>query len=530
MRPIHQQRPRQLDRFWRAATAIGLIVCALAAPAGAQTVSTPAAALTALAPATQTPLAPSARAPLAKVRVCDPANPDCPAAKQALSDALERRSQIAQAPPAAAPPPPAPAAAPAPPPAGAAFGGLANAAAAKADENSIRFGLIAPFTGANKDFAGELKLGAETAFAAANDAGGVNGKYLRLVVADDGYDPEKTPGLAKMLVEQSHVFGFLGNFGSATAASILPYVLEHKLPFFGAFSGAGLLRQQPPDRYVFNYRPSYAEEAEAAVKYLVRVRHFKPSQIAVFAQDDAFGDAGYLGVEKAMRALDEDASGTILHMRYTRNTIDVAAAMEDLRKRHDQVTTSLTKVRERVAGEATPHLRTVRSVEPGVKAVVMVATYRAAAKFIEKARDLYPDMVFTNVSAVGSNNFAEELKLLGPRYANGIVVTQIVPDPAGFSSIALEFKAALAKYFPAEHPDYVSFESYINAKIVLEGLRKAGPQPDSDKFVNALESIHGLDFGLGPTINYGSSEHQAIHKIWGSQLDEQGHYHFIDLE
>jgi len=127
MRPIHQQRPRQLDRFWRAATAIGLIVCALAAPAGAQTVSTPAAALTALAPATQTPLAPSSRAPLAKVRVCDPANPDCPAAKQALSDALERRSQIAQAPPAAAPPPPAPAAAPAPPPAGAAFGGLANA-------------------------------------------------------------------------------------------------------------------------------------------------------------------------------------------------------------------------------------------------------------------------------------------------------------------------------------------------------------------------------------------------------------------
>lgn len=160
----------------------------------------------------------------------------------------------------------------------------------------------------------------------------------------------------------------------------------------------------------------------------------------------------------------------------------------------------------------------------------MVATYRAAAKFIEKAHDLYPDMIYTNVSAVGSNNFAEELKLLGPRFTNGIIVTQVVPDPAGFSSIALEYKGALAKYFPAEHPDYVSFKSYINAKIMLEGLKKAGPQPDSDKLVNALESIHGLDFGLGSTINYGASEHQAIHKVWGSELDEQGHYHFIDLE
>ncbi len=490
-----------------AAAALGLIVWAFATPLGAQT-----------APALV------ARPPLAKVRVCDPALPDCPAAKQALSDALARRAQLAQTPPAPAPSP-APAPAPAGAPAGAAFGGLANAAAAKADENSIRFGLIAPFTGANKDFAGELKLGAETAFAAANETGGVNGKSLRIVVADDGYDPAKTPGLAKTLVEQNHVFGFLGNFGSATAASILPYVLERKLPFFGAFSGSGLLRQQPPDRYVFNYRPSYAEETEAAVNYLVKVRHLLPSQIAVFAQDDAFGDAGYAGVEKAMRALNEAASASIPHLRYTRNTIDVTAAMDELRKRHDRVTTTVSKVRENNA-----RARTVKIVEPGIKAVVMVATYRAAAKFIEKARDEYPDMIFTNVSAVGSNNFAEELKLLGPRFANGIVVTQIVPDPAGYSSIALEFKAALAKYFPAEHPDYVSFESYINAKIVLEGLRKAGPQLDSDKFVNALESIHGLDFGLGPTINYSASEHQAIHKIWGSQLDEQGHYHFIDLE
>ena len=110
------------------------------------------------------------------------------------------------------------------------------------------------------------------------------------------------------------------------------------------------------------------------------------------------------------------------------------------------------------------------------------------------------------------------------------IVTQVAPDPEGYSSIALEYKAALAKYFPAEHGDYVSFESYLNAKILIEGLKKAGTAADADKVVGALEAIHGLDFGLGSTINYGASEHQAVHKVWGTQIDDNGRFHAIDLE
>jgi ABC-type branched-subunit amino acid transport system substrate-binding protein len=433
---------------------------------------------------------------------------------------------------------------------GEAYGGLREASA-----EALRFGMIAPLSGANKDFGAELKLGAETAFAAANDAGGVNGRMLHLVVADDGYDPARTPEIAKTLVERNRVIGFVGNFGTATAESILPYVLDRKLIFSGAFSGAGVLRRDPPDRYIFNYRASYAEETEAVARYLVKVRRVAPSQIAVFTQDDAFGDAGFAGVQKAMRTLDE-AGGAILHLRYARNTIDVTAAIEALKKHRTVTTVSQKKVRERVVvASAAPHMKmegapedarakpetqpktvvrektvNVSSSHPGIRAVIMVATYRAAAKFTEKARELYPDLILTNVSAVGSNNFADELKLLGPRYANGIIVTQVVPDPNGYSSIALEFKSALAKYFPAEHVDYVAFESYINAKIMIEGLKRAGPAADADRLVSALESIRGLDFGLGPTVNYGPSEHQAVHKVWGTQIDETARFRPIDLE
>jgi len=92
--------------------------------------------------------------------------------------------------------------------------------------------------------------------------------------------------------------------------------------FFGAFTGADLLRNDPPDRYVFNYRASYAEETAAVVNYLVKVKHIAPDQIAVFAQQDSYGDAGFAGVAKAIRSLRGD-DAAILRLNYQRNTIDV---------------------------------------------------------------------------------------------------------------------------------------------------------------------------------------------------------------
>ena len=102
----------------------------------------------------------------------------------------------------------------------------------------------------------------------------------------------------KQLYEKDEVFGIVGNVGTPTAVVALPFALERKMLFFGAFTGAGLLRNDPPDRYVFNYRASYAEETAAMVHYLVKVKRLKPNQIAVFAQQDPYGDSGFSGVTK----------------------------------------------------------------------------------------------------------------------------------------------------------------------------------------------------------------------------------------
>ena len=105
----------------------------------------------------------------------------------------------------------------------------------------------------------------------------------------------------------------------------------------------------------------------------------------------------------------------------------------------------------------------------------MSASYRAAAKFIEKTRNLYPEMIFTSISGVGGSSLAEELKLLGPRYTAGVLVTQVVPAVSGYSSAVLEYKNALAKYFPGEAPDYASLEGFVAANILIDAHQARRP-------------------------------------------------------
>jgi ABC-type branched-subunit amino acid transport system substrate-binding protein len=367
-------------------------------------------------------------------------------------------------------------------------------------DREIRFGMAAPFSGPAKELGRQMKLGIDTAFNRINDAGGVEGRMLKLVAADDGYEPTRTPDAMKQLYEKEQVFGIIGNVGTPTAVVAVPYALERRMLFFGAFTGANVLRHDPPDRYVFNYRASYAEETDAVVRYLVKLRRIPPRQIAVFAQQDTYGDSGFAGVAKAIRALGAN-DGAIVRLNYKRNTVDVDDAINQLKLQ-----------------------------KPPIKAVVMVATYRAAAKFIERTHDAYPGMLYTNVSFVGSTALADELMLLGPRYASGVIVTQVVPAVSGYSSAVLEYKNALAKYFPGEAPDYVSLEGYVAANVLISGLKRSGQQVDTEKLIDVLENTRNFDLGLGANLSFGRAEHQASHKIWGTALDENGKYQAIELE
>src|SRR5438552_3504092 len=232
---------------------------------------------------------------------------------------------------------------------GAMLFGIAGSAHAAGDITIVRdlasrVGIAAPFSGSARELGRQMKLGIETAFNRINDSGGVDGRMLKLFAADDGYEPSRTGEAMKQLYEKDQVFGIVGNVGTPTAAVAIPYALERRMLFFGAFTGSNILRNDPPDRYVFNYRASYAEETDSVVRYLVKIRRLQPRQIAVFAQQDSYGDAGFAGVAKAFRSMGVNDSA-IIRLGYARNTVDVDDAINQL-----------------------------KLAKPPIKAVVMVAT------------------------------------------------------------------------------------------------------------------------------------------------------------
>jgi serine/threonine protein kinase/ABC-type branched-subunit amino acid transport system substrate-binding protein len=387
-------------------------------------------------------------------------------------------------------------------------------------DREIKIGMSAVFSGPSRDLGQSMKLGVETSFQTANEAGGVHGRMLTLTALDDGYEATRAAVTMKDLLDERGVFAVVGNVGTPTSVVAAPFAAQRKAIFFGAFTGASVLRQDPPERYVFNYRASYKEETAKSIKYLIEVGKLKPEEIVVFAQDDSFGDAGYEGVSKAMRAFGHMGVDT-LRVGYKRNTADVEAAVAAVAKYNDESEKS-----EGAHGEV------VRTKKHTVKAVVMVATYRAAAKFIQKLRAIptLSDTLFFNVSFVGSESLAEELANINPALCTNVYVTQVVPLFDSGATGVRRYREQLAKYQPQAQPGFVSLEGFIVGSIFVEALRRVGPALTTEKLVDTLEQIDGLDLGFGTKIAYSLSEHQGSHKVWGTKLDESCTYKVVDLD
>jgi ABC-type branched-subunit amino acid transport system substrate-binding protein/tRNA A-37 threonylcarbamoyl transferase component Bud32 len=379
-------------------------------------------------------------------------------------------------------------------------------------DDSITVGMSAAFSGPSRELGNRMKLGLDTAFAAINEAGGVSGRKLKLFALDDGYDAKRALSNAQQLLDERGVFALIGNVGTPTIKEALPYVLGMKAVLFGAFTGTGLLRRDPPDRYVFNYRASYEDETAKMVSYLVDVKKVPDRGIVVFAQSDSYGDAGFDGATKMLRK--KGRSDEVLRVGYERNTLAVDDAVTKVLDYHN----------------ATVRVGTVDRPRHPVKAIIMVGTYKACARFIQKIRDRKLDALVLNVSFVGSNALADELKEFGPGYGNGVIVTQVVPHFDSGATGIIHYREALQKYHPDQAPDFVSLEGYIVGRLFAEGLRGAGRDLDTEKLVDALERVHDYDPGTGGTLTFSMSQHQASNKVWATMLDEHGVFRSIDLE
>lgn len=345
----------------------------------------------------------------------------------------------------------------------------------------LRVGMSSALTGPAGDLGTGMKVGIEAAFAEYNRRPESRGRRFELIAMDDGYEPSRTAPNVRKLIGEDHVVALLGNVGTPTGVVAIPIATEAKVPFIGAFTGAAVLRPNPPNRYVINYRASYAEECAAMVDALVNHAGLNVEQIALFTQRDAYGDDGYNSAIAAMKRHGLKDEARILHGRYERNTVAVEGAVADV----------------------------LSAAEPP-KAIIMVGTAIPCAKFVHLAREYGVRCRFLSVSFVGTTKFVHELGANG----DGVIVTQVVPHFDADLPVVRAFHAALPPEASDMHRDFCALEGYIAARVFLHAVDRISGPVTGESIVNSIESLGKFDIGLNETLELSPTRHQACSRVW----------------
>ena len=334
-------------------------------------------------------------------------------------------------------------------------------------DKEIRIGMANALTGPALGLGTNLKVGAEAYIARVNAAGGVNGRRIVLVSKDDGYEPEKSAAATKALIEQDKVFVLFGYVGTPTSAAAVPLAARASVPYLFPFTGAEFLRN-PVNKWVFNVRASYFDETETMVERLTKDVGAK--KIALFIQDDAFGEAGKAGVNRALHRRNMKVAE---EARFKRNTLDVD---EGLAK--------------------------IRAAAPD--GVVFIGTYAPFAAIVKKAKAQGIKAKFMTVSFVGTADFIREAGADG----DGVYITQVMPSPDGGAPLVKQFLQQM-KGGPV---NYSSLEGYVDAMVLVEALKKAGANPTRATFTSALEGLN-TDLG-GLKIGFSAANHQGAKDVF----------------
>src|SRR6266446_1011272 len=341
-------------------------------------------------------------------------------------------------------------------------------------DKEILIGSCSALEGPSHFLGTETVTGAKAYLDMINDAGGVDGRKLKLLTYDDSYDPAKTEACFNRLMEQK-VFA-LGFFvGTPTAVKYIPMAESNKIPLVGLFTGAQTL-YAPLRHWIVNVRASYFDETREQIDGLWDTLGYK--KIGVIYPEDAFGAAVLDGVKAALKT---HGAEPVAAASYQRQTAQVGAAID-----------------------------TVRAAKPD--AVVIVGPANTVAPILKQSHAKGWKPLFVTVSFVGTDDLIAE----AGADSDGIVITQVVPPYylTEFKTVAL-YRRTLTKYFPSAQPNFVSLEGFVDAMVLGEGLKRAGKDLTREGLIRGIESIHEHDLGLGPQLklNYSSKEHKGFDHV-----------------
>jgi len=375
---------------------------------------------------------------------------------------------------------------------------------------TIKIGMSAAFTGTAAALGTELYRGAQAYYDEINDRGGIHGRPISVAVLDDRYEPLPCVMNTLRLLEEEGVFLLSGYVGTPTLTRALPFIKQYAqehdedLAVVGVFTGAQPQREPPYGEYVFNIRASYRQEMMALVDQFWRAG---AREFGVFYQIDAYGRSGTDGVARGLARRGATIAAEATYARGAKFEEDMSLAVKALRERNIDV-------------------------------VLCTGAYQGCAAFIRSARDLGWNVPISNLSFVGSEALLGLLtqhgRKTGRDYTRAIINSQVVPS---YDDLTLpgvrEYRALMDKNNPAiphslRDPSYtprsysfISLEGFINAKVIVEGLRRAGPHLTRHGFRQGLESLHGFDLGIGAPLSFGASRHQGLDSVYFTHVENE---------
>jgi ABC-type branched-subunit amino acid transport system substrate-binding protein len=324
-------------------------------------------------------------------------------------------------------------------------------------KDTILIGRSAGMTGS---IAARMKPATEAMIAyfnAVNEAGGINGRRIKLINLDDGNDAKRAGENATRLINEDKVFAMFSPSGTPATQVVMPIATAAQVPLIASTSGADSLRK--PNRYFFHLKGSYGDEFAKIAEHL---KTTGVSRVVIINSDDG---AGREGRQLAEQALEHQGLKAAAAIGFKPGA--VKAALAQMAKFNPQ-------------------------------AVILPSLAGPGAEFYKEFVKL-PDrpQVFTWSIMVVEGIYKE----VGEK-AYGLVEAQIVPSPADKTFAVSRDYQAMLKKAGLEDGGYSGIEGYISARVLVEGLKRAGRDLTRDKLIAALEAMHDYDLG-GDLVNFG---------------------------
>ena len=339
--------------------------------------------------------------------------------------------------------------------------GATAAAVPGITDNQVTIGAFQDQSGAAAVVGINMRKGMEAYFNWVNAQGGVNGRKIKFIVEDDGFQAARAIAATKKLVEQDKVFALVGTLGTPGVAATIDYIMEKQIPSIYQGSGISALAF-PPKKYIFPVQPNFISEGRIVATYVVE--NLKMKRVALACEQTDIGTEGLRGVREQLAVYKMEPVEVV---NFGAADVDFSSQILKLMK-------------------AKPD------------AVIIYSTLKPAAGFLKQAKVMGLEAQFLTTYV---NADPIQMPALAGDACVGLIAPGWVPV-LGNDDDSVKYLEIYQATYPKEMPSAFAAAGFIAGEVFCEGLRRAGKNPTREGLIAAMESMRDWDGIMAKGISY----------------------------